>query len=76
MIRKYYCKPVKDYSQVLFQGKSVKVLGYSTSDALIEFEDGSFATVSWYDLHYVDDGPVRREDAVQEVVDPTKVQIR
>ena len=76
MIRKYYCKPVKDYSQVLFQGKSVKVRGYSTSDALIEFEDGSFATVSWYDLHYVDGEAVCREGAVQEVMDPTKVQIR
>ena len=74
--RKYYCKPVKDYSQVLFHGKPVKVLGYSTSDALIEFEGGSFATVSWYDLHYIDDGAVHREDAVQEVMDPTKVQIR
>ena len=78
MIRKCFCKPAKDYSQVLFNGKPVKVLGYSNvgDDALIELESGSFATVSWYDLQYVDDKAVHREDAVQAVMDPTKVQTR
>lgn len=57
---KHYAKPIKVRTRVICHGKPAHVLGYSTDDALIEYEDGSFATVSWYEIQYAESEAIGR----------------
>lgn len=57
---KHYCKPVNGRTQGTCHGKPVRILGYSSEDALIEYEDGTYATVSWYDIRYAETEAVGR----------------